>query len=122
MAVGDVLYYPNLREGRRQFRLRPATYLVLAKGNFNEDPPEFPASAFGAAQLFFGYGASVQKIDEAVAYLGPVPASYPTHYSEPIEGGGISLEAVIEVEDRPQPGRSYSRPSPSARGSRMGSS
>jgi len=98
MALGDVRYYENLRLGSREFRLTPGTtQLVLAKGHFNEDPPSFPSSSFGAVQLFFGYGAVVQRIDEAVAYLGP------TNPSEPIEGGGVALEVVIDVEDKPDP-------------------
>jgi hypothetical protein len=103
MAVGDVRYYPNLRLGRREFRLTPGTQLVLAKGHFNEDPPDFDFSSFGAVQLYFGYGAAVQKIDEAVAYLGTVPAGVGTAASEPIESGGVTLEAVIDVEDKPNP-------------------
>ena len=70
---------------------------MLAKGHFNEDQPTFVSDSFGAVQLYFGYGAVVQKIDEAVAYLGP------TRPSEPIEGGGVTLEAVIDVEDKPDP-------------------
>lgn len=104
MAVGDVRYFQNLRLGTKEFRLMPGTtQLVLAKGYFNEDPQNFETGSFGAVQLYFGYNANVQKIDEAVAYLGTVANSIGGGASEPLEGGGWALEVVIDVEDKPHP-------------------
>jgi hypothetical protein len=104
MAVGDVRYFQNLRLGTKEFRLMPGTtQLVLAKGYFNEDPPSFESSSFGAVQLYFGYGAVVQRVDEAVAYLGTVAKTLGGGASEPLEGGGWTLEVVIDVEDKPHP-------------------